>query len=434
MNAETTTAGKQSGGTASGRSRAAALPRAEVAAHDDVVAGGFSLGTMPRVAELGPAAPQNDSAQPAAVQSEAAQQSSKLQAQPASAQPASAQPASAQPVVSDAAPLVSPSAVGSAAQPAAAAQVQLQAPLDARVQVEFVELPELDANGNEPSAQGELSPREIASELTASSDSHERSDAQPESGAQQQSSADPRAALPVPFQSSEVQGARGLEQVVASLLRLSSNENGGVSLAAPINQNTHAGSVAARAAQPVVTQKSGGEKTAQLSVHADQVVREAALRRDDELSLRRELGEQETGHLPIQHEVKQLDQQVPDAAPAPLLPTPAALPDPDAAQMGKLARGEGINAANISIEHPELGAMDLLVRSENGRVEVRATAETPKAAAVLRAHESALRYGIQQAGMTFGALKVRSRGADGPDAVKTRDTIKQRRRNHEWEA
>jgi hypothetical protein len=113
------------------------------------------------------------------------------------------------------------------------------------------------------------------------------------------------------------------------------------------------------------------------------------------------------------------------------LPAPVLVQDPDAAAMGKLVRGEGVNAAAISIDHPEFGAMDVVVHNENGRIDVRATLETPKAAAVMRAHESALRYGIQQAGMTFGALRVRSRG-EQPTQLKPRDSVKRRR--SEWEA
>jgi hypothetical protein len=118
-----------------------------------------------------------------------------------------------------------------------------------------------------------------------------------------------------------------------------------------------------------------------------------------------------------------------DQAPAAPL-APAQIPDPDAAHLQK--HGAGLGAASISIDHPELGEMDLVVQSENGRIEVRAVLETPQAAQVLRAHESALRYGIQQAGMTFGALRVRARTGDG-GTIKARDNSK-RRRDHEWEA
>jgi flagellar hook-length control protein FliK len=106
-------------------------------------------------------------------------------------------------------------------------------------------------------------------------------------------------------------------------------------------------------------------------------------------------------------------------------------PDPDAAQMGQIARGESLNAA-VSIEHPELGSMDVLVRNENGRIDVRATLETPRAAAVLRAHESALRYGVQQAGMTLGALRVNAR--TGETKVERSRDVPKRRRERDWEA
>jgi flagellar hook-length control protein FliK len=90
-----------------------------------------------------------------------------------------------------------------------------------------------------------------------------------------------------------------------------------------------------------------------------------------------------------------------------------------------------LNAA-ISIEHPELGSMDVVVQNENGRIDVRATLETPRAAAVLRAHESALRYGVQQAGMTLGALRVNARTGEAK-IDKSRDVTK-RRRERDWEA
>jgi len=430
MNAQTTTDSKQSSAVASGRARAAAESRVETPLLDDVAAG-FSMPALTLQVAVDTRAPQVVQDR-AAQQLAAAQVNVTLQPSLVAPQPGvvAQEATTSLPVPQQALPVVQAAA---AALPTATVQ-PIEAPPEANLRVEFVELPPLET-GNE-SAPVELSPHELADELDASAEPREHtSDAQTQSDAQPQNSADPRAAIPAPFESTEVQGARGLEQVVASLLRASSSQNGEpVQQRAPADRNVQNASVLANVAQPVQTQKSSGEKSAQLAVSVNQSLVEAANRREEELSLRRELGEPETSHLPMQHEAKaQFDAKLPEAAPV-LLPTPAVLPDPDAAMMGKLSRGQGINAANISIEHPELGAMDLVVQSENGRVEVRATAETPKAAAVLRAHESALRYGIQQAGMTFGALKVRSRGAEGPEAVKTREASKQRRRNHEWEA
>jgi hypothetical protein len=185
----------------------------------------------------------------------------------------------------------------------------------------------------------------------------------------------------------------------------------------------------------VETAKSDATKSTEKQSLESGALKDRALAREEERQNQREALEIEPAH-PFHAELK-LDVQpsdVPvDAAPAPL-PSPQLVQDPDAAMMGKLARGEGVNAAAITIDHPDFGAMDLVVENENGRIDVRAVLETPKAAAVMRAQESALRYGIQQAGMTFGALRVRSRGEE-PTQLKGRDNAKSSRRpGHEWEA
>ena len=489
-NAETTTSSAQNG-TASGRSPGVSRMELPLAAPSeaDLSLPAFSLSmaaaqpSAPRpssdkspvtaASELGapqlstastpvlpqPVLPQPVLPQPVLPQSVLPQSVLPQSVLPQSVLPRSVLPRPAQPVVvaplAAAAPAPSGAAPNLAAQSQAAVaptevgspQVRAEAslPVAANVQVELVELPSEQMSGND-GAPGELSPRELANELDAGGERREPgSDAQSQ-GEAQQGASEQRNPQPQPFQSSEVQGARGLEQVVASLLRASANNEVPGSRA---TGSSTSGLAVSNTAQPVLTQKSGSEKSgseksAQLSGDASQALLEAAQRREQALA-ERELSVEGPAHLPSQHEAKAAAE--PSAAePAPValpLPTPS-IADPDAAMMGKLARGEGVNAANISIDHPELGAMDLLVQSENGRVEVRATAETPKAAAVLRAHESALRYGIQQAGLTFGALKVRSRGGEGPAASKravarasddgTRGTVKQRRRNHEWEA
>ncbi len=70
--------------------------------------------------------------------------------------------------------------------------------------------------------------------------------------------------------------------------------------------------------------------------------------------------------------------------------------------------------ASIALHHPDLGPIQLEVHRELGRVEVHAVIETQHAQAVLRANESGIRQGVQQAGMTFNALRVRLRGEEQP--------------------
>jgi hypothetical protein len=226
------------------------------------------------------------------------------------------------------------------------------------------------------------------------------------------------------FQNAEVQGARGLEAVVASLLRAGNRD-------ASVKQPAARFSAARSAQLPAVETTASGEAVAMRVKLAEGAgnARDALTQERDE----REPALREQLELPLPHALMQPElapaKETPVAQPAspmPVLPQPL---DPDALQAGK----PGQTGASITIDHPELGPMDLLVQSQNGRIEVRAILETPHAAQVLRAHESALRYGIQQAGMSFGALRVRTRTGDG-ETVKARDNVKQRRRDHEWEA
>jgi len=240
----------------------------------------------------------------------------------------------------------------------------------------------------------------------------------------QAAQAAPRMQQAAQLQNAEVQGARGLEAVVASLLRAGNRDASiepksprtSVSRSAPLSAvETTAGTVAA-AQRVKLAQGAGNAQDAMLQQRDE---REPALRDQLELPL---------PHAFVQPELAPRNSTSVEQPAAPLPVAPQTL-DPDAVQMGK----PGQNGASITIDHPELGAMDLLVRSQNGRIEVRAILETPHAAQVMRAQESALRYGIQQAGMTFGALRVRTRSGDG-ETVKARDNVKQRRRDHEWEA
>jgi DNA primase small subunit len=237
----------------------------------------------------------------------------------------------------------------------------------------------------------------------------------------------PAAAAPR-FEVTEGKGMRGLDAVVASLLRPYAEKS-----------EPKSGARVATASAPHISVETGKSHTVKVEERAANVAQSldtAALRRqeDERRGDVREMIEVPQPHF--QHHVElQAEAPAPaDATPAPSAPlhAPAPPPDPDAAMMGKIARGESLNAA-VSIEHPELGSMDVLVENQNGRIDVRATLETPRAAAVLRAHESALRYGVQQAGMTFGALRVNARTGE-TKADRSRDVTNKRRRDRDWEA
>jgi Flagellar hook-length control protein FliK len=94
-------------------------------------------------------------------------------------------------------------------------------------------------------------------------------------------------------------------------------------------------------------------------------------------------------------------------------------------------RGQGPKAAAVSVQHPELGTMNLVVQQEAGRVDVRAVLETPKAAVILRAQESAIKYGLQQAGMTLSSLRVKTR--EETETPRARE-LARKRRTDGWEA
>ena len=102
------------------------------------------------------------------------------------------------------------------------------------------------------------------------------------------------------------------------------------------------------------------------------------------------------------------------AAPAAPVPVPVPAPPVNVPEVVFAARPPGSQpeAASISIHHPDLGAIQLEVHRDRGRVEVHAVIESVHAEAVLRANESGIRQGVQQSGMTFSALRVRVRGED----------------------
>jgi hypothetical protein len=342
--------------------------------------------------------------------------------------PAAVVPAAAQKLAGIAAPAAAPAATqdrqgsAAAAGPAAAQELESIVSADPRVTVRMLESAEPEqAPAALPEGEG------IAqAALAAAHDERPESEAAGE-GQQLEAQAAHGAhrIQAAAFQSAEVQGARGLEAVVASLLRAG-------------NRDASVKQPAARPSAPRAAQLPALETTASAEAAAMRVklaqgagnARDALTQERDE----REPALREQLELPLPHAFMQPElapaaKEAPVAQPAtplPVLPQPL---DPDAVLAGK----PGQTGASITIDHPELGAMDLLVQSQNGRIEVRATLETPHAAQVLRAHESALRYGLQQAGMTFGALRVRTRTGDG-ETVKARDNVKQRRRDHEWEA
>jgi hypothetical protein len=231
----------------------------------------------------------------------------------------------------------------------------------------------------------------------------------------------------VAFEATDVHGIRGLDAVVASLLRAGSDT------AASTPAATASGPMMPALSQ-VQTEKSVATKSSEKLASVTEAARQDSLQREEERRVLREVStvEQVPHHTWLETQQHQAEPLAAAAAEAVPVSQPVVLPDPDAAAMGKIARGEGVNGASISIEHPELGSIDVVVQSEKGRVDVRAVLDTPRAAAVLRAHESALRYGVQQAGMTFGALRVRSRNGE-TEPNKGQGSVK-RRRSKEWEA
>jgi hypothetical protein len=120
----------------------------------------------------------------------------------------------------------------------------------------------------------------------------------------------------------------------------------------------------------------------------------------------------------------------PAAQPAPNVPLAAPAPAelPDVQFLGRPPDANTENAS-IAIHHPDLGPIQLEVHRDQGRVEVHAILDTVHAEAVLRANERGIRQGVQQSGMTFGALRVRVRGEESTARpVQTR-----RRRGNERE-
>jgi flagellar hook-length control protein FliK len=119
-------------------------------------------------------------------------------------------------------------------------------------------------------------------------------------------------------------------------------------------------------------------------------------------------------------------QNVPQNQPAPAAAPPQELPD--VVFQGRPDPTAATENASISLHHPDLGPIQLEVHRELGRVEVHAVIETQHAQAVLRANENGIRQGVQQAGMTFNALRVRLRSEEQPTS---RGSQERRRRNNE---
>jgi hypothetical protein len=120
-------------------------------------------------------------------------------------------------------------------------------------------------------------------------------------------------------------------------------------------------------------------------------------------------------------------QNVPQNQPAPAAPVQEL---PDIVFQGRPDPTAANENATISLHHPDLGPIQLEVHREQGRVEVHAVIESSHAQAVLRANESGIRQGVQQAGMTFNALRVRVRGEEQPN---NRPGQERRRRSNQRE-
>ncbi|MET0339909.1 MAG: flagellar hook-length control protein FliK [Polyangiales bacterium] len=107
----------------------------------------------------------------------------------------------------------------------------------------------------------------------------------------------------------------------------------------------------------------------------------------------------------------------PAARPPVPMSSPVPLPELPDVELGRVpVQPEN---ASISLHHPDLGPIQLQVHRNQGRVEVHAVIESAHAEAVLRANESGIRYGVQQSGMTLGALRVRMRDSDERELPST---------------
>lgn len=114
----------------------------------------------------------------------------------------------------------------------------------------------------------------------------------------------------------------------------------------------------------------------------------------------------------------------PARAPLPVAPPPVD-PELEFARLPEAAP----QSASISLHHPDLGPIQIQVQRAHDRVEVSAVIESTHAEAVLRANESGIRQGVQQSGMTFGALRVRVRSDERErDKEPTRPAQVRRRR------
>lgn len=143
----------------------------------------------------------------------------------------------------------------------------------------------------------------------------------------------------------------------------------------------------------------------------------------------------DAGGLLPEQQLAQPPMQGPDVRPqvlAPSQPVPVtpAQELPDVVFQGRPDAPATSESASISLHHPDLGPIQLEVHREQGRVEVHAVIETMHAQAVLRANENGLRQGVQQAGMTFNALRVRVRGEEQPSG---RTGQERRRRGNQRE-
>lgn len=118
--------------------------------------------------------------------------------------------------------------------------------------------------------------------------------------------------------------------------------------------------------------------------------------------------------------------ELPPPVAVPVVQPPPELPDVDFA---RLPNGPA-QGASISLHHPDLGPIEIQVQRTLDKIEVSAVLQSTHAEAVLRANETGIRLGVQQSGMTFGALRLRVRGEER-DRDVTRATYVRRRRTNE---
>lgn len=107
------------------------------------------------------------------------------------------------------------------------------------------------------------------------------------------------------------------------------------------------------------------------------------------------------------------------APPAPSAALPvAALPE--GATVHIIADGAAAHAARVELQHPELGAIRLDLRLDQGNLEVRALTASAATAMTLRASEATLRESIAIAGVVLRAMRVDHADDEAGETQKAR--------------